>query len=350
MDFVIGADGGNSKTDLVVAGLDGTVLARVTGSGTRPYLNGFERTVSDLVELTRSAVARAGCSGPARVGSYYLANVDFADEEQAMLAALDTAGVAERLDVRNDTIAVLRAASPHGWGIAVVGGAGINAAGVYPDGREERFLGIGTFSGDWGGGMSVAVAGIGAAVRAGDGRGPATALVDAVRSVFGADPDTAAIAAQRGDIPLEAVLGFVPTVFEVAGRGDAVAVGIVHRFADEVLDFIRALIGRMELAGSEFDIVLGGGTLQSRLPVLLDRIEAGVHALAPRATLAVLDVPPVTGAVAGALALAGSAGDAFERVRRQLARRIVTESLSASAPAGAGVTVRGERVHGERRE
>jgi N-acetylglucosamine kinase-like BadF-type ATPase len=317
--FVIGADGGNSKTDVVVAALDGTVLSRLTGPGTRPYLNGFERTVADLVELTRTAVAQAGCSGPARVGSYYLANVDFPDEEAAMLAALDAAQVAERLDVRNDTIAVLRAASPHGWGIAVVGGAGINAAGVYPDGREERFLGIGSYSGDWGGGMSIAVAGIGAAVRAGDGRGPATALVDAVRAVFGTDPDSAAIAAQRGDFPLEQVLGFVPTVFEVAGRHDAVAVDIVRRFADEVLDFIRALVARMDLAGSDFDVVLGGGTLQSRFPVLLDRIAAGLHAIAPRANLAVLDVPPVTGAAAGALALAGSTADAFERVRQELA-------------------------------
>lgn len=321
VDFVIGADGGNSKTDLVVAALDGTVLTRVTGPGTRPYVNGFDRTVADLVELTRSAVAQAGCTGPARVGSYYLANVDFADEEQAMFAALTAARVADRLDVRNDTIAVLRAASPHGWGIAVVGGAGINAAGVYPDGREERFLGIGSYSGDWGGGMSVAVAGIGAAVRAGDGRGPATALVDAVRSVFGADPDSTAIAAQRGDIPLEAVLGFVPTVFEVAGRGDAVAVDIVSRFADEVLDFIRALVGRMALAESQFDVVLGGGALQSRHPVLIDRIAAGLDDLAPRATLCVLDVAPVAGAVAGALALADGAGDTFERVRRELSRR-----------------------------
>lgn len=316
-DFVVAADGGNSKTDLVVATLDGAVLARVTGAGTRPAINGLAPTSAGLAALAQRGATEAGLPATARpvVGSFYLANVDFADEERAMFDALTGLEVADRLEIRNDTLAVLRAGSPSGWGIAVVGGAGINAMGRHPDGREERFLGIGDVSGDWGGGYAMAVGALGAAVRAGDGRGPVTALGALLVERFGREVDDIAIAADRGEITLVELLSFAPTVFAAADDGDAVAVGIVERFADEVLAFVRALVGRMDLADREVDVVLGGGTLQARNPLLLRRVEAGLAGLAPRATLHVLDVPPVVGPLVSALELAGSDAAAQHRAR-----------------------------------
>src|SRR5690242_20300473 len=158
--FVIAADGGNSKTHLVVATTDGEVLSRVTGGGTCPYINGLPATAAALAELARTGLdaAQLPRTTPAAVASFYLANVDFADEEAAMRDALTAFDLTARLEIHNDTLAVLKAGSARGWGIAVVAGAGINAMGVNPDGREERFLGIGHMSGDWGGGWAVAVA------------------------------------------------------------------------------------------------------------------------------------------------------------------------------------------------
>ena len=52
------------------------------------------------------------------------------------------------------------------WGIALICGEGINGAAVAPDGRQVRFDGVGDISGDWGGGHSVGMAGLAAAVRA----------------------------------------------------------------------------------------------------------------------------------------------------------------------------------------
>jgi N-acetylglucosamine kinase-like BadF-type ATPase len=322
-EFVVAADGGNSKTDLVVASLDGAVLSRVSGAGTRPSIDGLATTVAGLAALVREGITAAGLAADARpaVGSFYLANVDFPDEEVAMFDALTTHAVADRLEIRNDTLAVLKAGSRTGWGIAVVGGAGINAMGMHPDGREERFLGIGDVSGDWGGGHAVAIAALGAAVRAGDGRGPQTVLSSLVVERFDRDVDSVAIAADRKEIGMADLLAFVPTVFAAASDGDPVAVSIVQRFADEVLDFVRALVQRMDLADRPVDIVLGGGTLQAGNPVLLDRIADGVDRLAPQATLRVLDVPPVVGALVSALALAGADPGTIEVARAALAHR-----------------------------
>jgi N-acetylglucosamine kinase-like BadF-type ATPase len=318
--YVVAADGGNSKTDLVLATTDADVLARVAGPGIRAYRHGTSGTAAELADLTRSAVAAAALPADTALAaaSYYLANVDFPDEEEAMFTALTGHRVAERLEVRNDTFAVLKAGSPRGWGIAAVAGAGINAVGVYPDGRAERFLGIGEMSGDWGGGRAVAVGALGAAVRAGDGRGPATALRELIASTFGADPDTVAIAADRREITEAQLLAFAPVVFAAATDGDAVATGIVHRLADEVMSFVGALVRRMQLADSDVDVVLGGGTLQSGHQLLLARIEAGLRAVAPDACLRVLDVPPVTGALVSALTLADADPAALARARSGL--------------------------------
>jgi N-acetylglucosamine kinase-like BadF-type ATPase len=321
---VVAADGGNSKTDLVLAGPDGSVLARVRGPGTHPVRDGVAGTARALADLTRAALHQAGLgrAAPLRAATFYLANVDLPEEEQAMHAALDRLAIAEQVEVGNDTVAVLQAGAARGWGVAVVSGAGINAIGRYPDGRTERFLGIGEFSGDWGGGWAVAVAGIGAAVRAGDRRGPDTLLRESVAGHFGADPERVAVAAQRGEIGTAQVLAFAPVVFGAASRGDAVATGIVHRLGDEVVDFAAALLRRMDLldmgAGSEVDVVLGGGTLQSGHAGLLARIRDGVGRLAPSARVTVLDVAPVAGALAAALRTAGADATAMATARLAL--------------------------------
>ena len=232
-----------------------------------------------------------------------------------MRKALTEFGLTPRLEIHNDTLAVLKAGSARGRGIAVVAGAGINAIGIHPDGREERFLGIGHMSGDWGGGWAVAVAGLGAAVRAVDGRGPSTALRDLVAVRFGNDPESVAIAADRGEISEADLHAFAPVVFAAALDGDPVATGIVDRLADEVLSFVRALVDRMGVADRDVDVVLGGGTLQSGHTLLLDRIRAGVRAAAPEAKVHVLDVPPVLGALSGALASAGASAESLDRAR-----------------------------------
>jgi N-acetylglucosamine kinase-like BadF-type ATPase len=318
--IVVAADGGNSKTDLVLAATTGEVLARVTGPGTRPHRDGFAATADGLAGLVDEALRRAGrpASDVLAAGCFYLANVDVAEQEVAMLAALRERRVAERLEVGNDTLAVLRAGAGRGWGIAVVSGAGINALGRHPDGRLERFLGIGPWSGDWGGGSGVVLSAVAAAVRAGDGRGPATALRERIADTLGMPAEEVAFGAHHGRIDEHRLLSLAPVVFETAHAGDDVACRIVERLGDEVVSFAAALLRRMELTGSDPDVVLGGRVLQARDPLVMARVTSGVAAVAPGARVQVLDVAPVLGALAAALDIAEAAPAAFDVARRAL--------------------------------
>jgi N-acetylglucosamine kinase-like BadF-type ATPase len=318
--LVIAADGGNSKTDLVLARADGEVLARVSGAGTCPYRDGLPATADGLAALVESALAKAGIDSRHRpvAGSFFLANVDVPQEEEQMQAALEERGVADDLEIRNDTFAVLRAGAPRGWGIAVVCGAGINAVGMHPDGRLERFLGIGEWSGDWGGGDGIAKEAIAAAVRAGDGRGPATALRERAFDVFGMSAEQVAMAAHTGQLDADRLRDFVPPFFGLAAAGDVVAGQIVQRLAEELVSFAGALVRRMGLVDKPVDVVLGGGILQAQQEILVPRIVAALERVTRNAQPYVLDVPPVAGALVSALERAGATPDQIRRSRRYL--------------------------------
>jgi N-acetylglucosamine kinase-like BadF-type ATPase len=321
-ELVVGVDGGNSKTDLVLADTDGRLLAWVRGIGTRPHTDGMAVTAQQLRDLTRQALTAAARPAGTRiaVGAFFIANVDRRADERAALRELSGLGVVERTVVHNDTLAVLRAGAPDGWGVAVVSGAGINAAGVHPTGRSARFLSLGDITGDWGGGLAVARAGLGAAVRAGDGRGPATRLREVLPVPFGLrSVEAVAVAVGTGEIPHTALHALAPLVFGAADEGDAVAREIVARLGDEIATMVTALLRRLRLLRTPTPVVLGGGTLQNGHALLNDHIRARLAAQAPFARPLLLDVPPVAGAVAEALATAGASARAQRRLREAFA-------------------------------
>jgi N-acetylglucosamine kinase-like BadF-type ATPase len=315
--WVVAADGGNSKTDVVLASIEGDVLARLRVGGIRPNIDGMPATASTLATAARTAAARAGATSIA-AGAFYLANIDLPEDETAATDALRQLGVAPRVLVRNDVFAILRAGTTRGWGVAITAGAGINAVGVDPGGREARFLALGDISGDWGGGYSVGAAGLGAAVRAGDGRGPETVLRSMVEETFQTSPEDLAVAVSRGQVLRRALRGFAPAVLRAADGGDAVASEIVLRLADNSADFAVTLLRRLEVLDADTDVVLGGRLHQSGNRLLLNRIRERVSAVAPHAVVRVLDTLPVAGALATALDMAGASAGAQDRARSQL--------------------------------
>ncbi|HMC69886.1 MAG TPA: BadF/BadG/BcrA/BcrD ATPase family protein, partial [Mycobacteriales bacterium] len=147
---VLAVDGGNSKTDLALARTDGTLIATARGPGSNQHRVGIDGTVAIVAELYERAAAEARLDEPPMHAVYVLAGADLPEEETALASAFDAQGWSQTCRVRNDTIAVLRSGSERGWGVGVVCGAGINARGVAPDGREERFPALGAISGDWG--------------------------------------------------------------------------------------------------------------------------------------------------------------------------------------------------------
>jgi N-acetylglucosamine kinase-like BadF-type ATPase len=323
--LVLAVDGGNFKTDLALVRADGEALALVRGPQSSPHHLGIDGCVRVLEDLLAAALREAGLPngrGPvADVGQLLLAGVDFATEEAEVHAAVSERGLARKVSVGNDTYAVLRAGTDRGWGVAIVCGSGINCLGVAPDGRITRFPALGEITGDWGGGYDVGIAGISAAARSEDGRGPRTSLEHAVPAHFGlTTPTELAEAIHRRQIPMARATELAPVVVAEA-RSDAVAAGIMERLADEVAALTRVALERLGLTGEPVEVLLGGGLIHAADGPMVEAVAARVQGVAPAAIVKSTSSPPIVGAALLGLDELGADGTSRERLRRELGAR-----------------------------
>ena len=323
---VLAVDGGNSKTDVALVARDGRLLAAIRGPSTSHQEVGLEPGMERLDALVDEAARAAGLDSAARpiaaLGVHALAGADYPPDIRMLSRVLGAARLADETVVVNDTIGALWAGSSAGWGIALICGEGINGAAIAPDGRQVRFDGVGDISGDWGGGHSVGMAGLAAAVRAADGRGPSTSLRRLVPAHFGLNgPSALTRALYEGRIAERRTSELSPIVFAAAGDGDREARSIVDRLADELVAMANALARRARLTRLPTEVVLAGGVFRATDRAFYERIRAGVESVAPAATLVHLDVSPVAGPALEGLRRLGAGEPARARLRRDLAAR-----------------------------
>jgi N-acetylglucosamine kinase-like BadF-type ATPase len=311
---LIGVDGGNSKTEVLVCDTAGEVLGYARGPGSNHQTaGGLGEAMARLGRLVESA--SAGLPAP-EFAAVFLAGADLPAELDMLTEAVSSAGWARNSVVDNDTLALLRAGTDAHDAVAVVCGAGINCVGRSAGGRTVRFPALGPVTGDWGGGGDIGRLALWHAVRAEDGRGAPTALSAAVAVHFGcASATDVGIAVHLGR-DLAARMGeLAPVVFAVAADGDETARAIVRRQGEEVATFAAAALTRLGLTGTPADVVLGGGVLRSRDPLLHRAINDSLATLAPLASTRVVTAPPVLGAALSALDAVGADPAAERRVR-----------------------------------
>ncbi|WP_245861161.1 N-acetylglucosamine kinase [Microbacterium aurantiacum] len=317
--LVLAVDGGGSKTDVVLLDTTGEVLAWERGSGSSPQLEGLDASVGVIDDLVDRALGGRDPRNLMQV-SLYLSGLDLTEEIVAYRAAIaDREWAGTVVAVENDLHALLRAGTDSADAVAVICGTGMNAIGVRADGAVVRFPALGPLSGDWGGGSELGGAVVWHAARAEDGRGPATAL----RGLLLDRVNAPTVAALIEDVHLdrrqdEGFAALAPLVFEAAHAGDAVALSVVQRQAEEVVAYVQACVLRLGLQGAAVPVVFGGGVARSRDPLLLTGIREGLGRVAPHVRLTVVDAPPVLGAALLALAAAGGDELALERARAGL--------------------------------
>ena len=316
---VLAIDGGNSKTDVALNGWDGTVLAALRGPGASHEAYGIDGAMSRLGDMIAEVAVKAGLNGDgliARHTSACLAGADLPEEEAMLASALLDRGWSESATALNDTFAVLRGGVDEPWGVAVTCGAGINCVAVAPSGAVARYLSFGTLTGDWGGGGGLASAVMWHAMRGWDGRGSETALGDAAAACFGRNSvRDVAVAVHKGELSRSDLYRLTSVLFKVAADGDQIAMSLLERQAAEICAMATAALRRIDLAPEGTPVVLGGGVLEARDPLLLAAIDRDLAATAPGAVARVLDAPPIAGAALLGLDHVGAGAVAHQRVR-----------------------------------
>jgi N-acetylmuramic acid 6-phosphate etherase len=187
------------------------------------------------------------------------------DAARAMGEALLASLLAERVVVTSDAVIAHAGALDGEPGVVLIAGTGVVALAIGADGALRTVDGWGPWLGDEGGGAWIGAAGLRAALRAHDGRGPSTTLLDAARARFGA-PET--WPAQLNGAA--ALASFAPDV--LAAEGDAAARAIVSAAAEALAATARA-------AGDGPVAMVGGLAGVEALRQQLDLVPAAGDAL-----------------------------------------------------------------------
>jgi glucosamine kinase len=299
--FVIGVDGGGTKTRAILADERGKPLAEATGPGSAVHPTDIERSAGVIAGVVRDVLQQGGktsrdvkvlCAGVAGVG-----------REPARTQLSDALGKAELADdilVEPDFAVALDDAFGDGTGVLLVSGTGSSAFGRGPTGATARAGGWGPAMGDEGSGAWIGRRALSVVAAAADGREPETALTGAILTALDVS-DTQQIVPWAATATPAMLASLAPSVFTVAAGGDQRANSIVSLAVEELALHVRALARR--LFGDErasVPVALAGGLL-SPGSALRKRLEHRLKSAVPGAHVHTSEIDAARGAVRAAL-------------------------------------------------
>jgi glucosamine kinase len=205
---------------------------------------------------------------------------------------LDATGADEVL-VTGDVVTAHAGALGGGPGVVITAGTGTNCLGVNGD-RIERADGFGYLLGDDGSGFAIGRSGMAAALRAREGRGPATSLADVLDAHFADVPDFPHGIYSMAN-PVASIASFTRVVVAEARAGDAVASELWARAADRLVDTTMSVVRRCFPDSAEVPVSYTG-RLFDVADLLRKPFLAGLAARCPEAQVREAQGAPIDGA------------------------------------------------------
>ncbi len=264
MQFFLGVDGGQSGTTALIGNEHGRIMGRGEGGPCNhaSAADGRAKLERAVAESVGAACREAGLDAADvtfRAACFGMSGGP--DDKEAILAGVLRTG---RLLVTHDAAIALAGATTTGQGIVVIAGTGSIAFGRNAAGRTARAGGWGYVFGDEAGAFDIVRQATRAALRTEEGWGPPTALRQALLEA------TAAKSANQmlhdfysAAWPRSRVATLAPLVDAAAVEGDAVALQILDRAAQDLALLAAAVRGQLWAAGDAVEVAYVGGVFQS---------------------------------------------------------------------------------------
>ncbi len=305
MSYVLGVDGGNTKTVALLACLDGRVAGAGRG-GCGDIYGGVSAAVAlaSIDEAVNGSLRQAGARPEAvAAGVFSLAGADWPEDFDFIRMEMRQRPFGGNVLVINDAVGALRAGSPDGTGVVVVCGTGAAIGARSASGAVWHT----SFWQEPQGGRQLGNKTLRAVYRAELGIDPPTALTARVLQFFGrpsVEDVLHLFTARLGKRPSN-VDGLARVVMDEAEQGDATARKIVQEHGAALGDYALASARRVGIEGTPFTLVLAGGVLRHPAPTLRAALVARVHTTSPEVRVVNSPFEPAVGALFLALEAAG---------------------------------------------
>jgi N-acetylglucosamine kinase-like BadF-type ATPase len=275
-EYLLGVDGGGTKTIACLAEVNGKFIAAAKGVGTNFQSCGKKFAATELRRLCDEVLKKAGATNDmVRAACYGLCGADRKADFETVHGFLKAVTPTDNYELVNDTEIALRAGTPAGIGIGLIGGTGVNCIGRGADGRRDRVGGQGKISGDYGAADDLIEDALFAASRAFDGRGPQTVLLPRILELLNLSDIRDIATFFYIDSYNPAVLQQIaPLVYEVACEGDDVATALLEKTGLHHAQSSNVLLERLFKPGDRVHIVLGGSQFQrATCPIMIDTLK-----------------------------------------------------------------------------
>lgn len=320
MNYILGVDGGNTKTLALVARGDGAIIGK--GRDGCGDIYGAASTAAAIAEIEHAvdaALIEAGIQPTdLSAAAFSLAGVDWPEDFRLLEEAMRVRGYGTSILVVNDAMGALRAGSSDGTGVAVACGTGAAVGARHPDGRiwHSSFWQEPQGAGD------LSSQALRAVYRAELGIDPPTTLTERILAAFATSSVEELLHRMTArELPRpENRHQLVRPLFDAADAGDTTARRIVVSHGKALGDYAIVAARKVGLLQEPFTLVLTGGVLRHPSPLLRDALVERVRQAAPRVHATQSRFEPAAGAVLLALDLAHIDADAtlLERLESTL--------------------------------
>lgn len=324
-NYILGVDGGNSKTDFALFRTDGALCSFLReGTCSHEKLGGYDLAGKAIASSLKRLLAPVGVSA-GQIGSavFGLAGVDIPEQRSGMERAVSGLGLRESL-VCNDGLLGIKAASPRGVGVCSINGTGTVCVGVDETGAMLQVGGTGAVAGDNAGGAYLARRAIGQAYAQRFRNGPVfggTQWIEEKLHITCMGKWLEAIHPTRLHYK-SFMTELIQLLFHLEQQGDLAARAIVVEAAENLADGVIGCIRNLTFHHRVEVVMAGSVWSKGNCRRMKDTFMARVEACVPQeVAFTVLDSPPVLGAVYWAMERETHAWperEVRERVRGQI--------------------------------
>jgi N-acetylglucosamine kinase-like BadF-type ATPase len=312
MRFVLGFDGGGTKTDCVLMDESGTILARSQAGPSNPLRVGFGAAITSIREGARRAIGLAALPGDSTAAALCagLAGAGPPESAEKMHALLAAEFPKSKIHVCTD-IDLTLAATGEGPVVVLLAGTGSFAVGRNTAGEMARAGGYGSQIGDEGSAYDIGRRAVLTAMHENDRTGVDTLLGLRLLRELGCSnwSEVKARAQTASDevFPrLFSVAAMVADWIETSSETSAEtaarnsAKGILHAAAIDLASLVENLAERLQLRGMPFLLAKTGGMI-GRSKYLENQIDECLRNAFPQAEIGSLRVSPAEAAARLAL-------------------------------------------------
>ncbi len=271
--FVLGIDGGGTKTLGMLADLEGKILAKVFRQTSNPQIVGFDSAARVVLEVLKECCTKAGCS-PRQLRAVVVGLAGAGRDSDRRRVFREIRRLARRkrihlgnIRVESDARIAVEGALAGKSGIVLISGTGSIGMARDAHGNIFRVGGWGREIGDEGSGYAIGRQALGAVAKHLDGRGERTLLTRLVAKRFGLrDAEAIIRKVYQNNFDLAHV---APLVLHAAARGDQASRRILEDSSRELAEHLKSLMKKLSDTGptsrrKRFGLVLTGGLLGRR--------------------------------------------------------------------------------------